>query len=192
MQSIVLVILSAIFWSGTVQAKLLNRNILEVERQVYTQRDFEIYVIAKEGLFLRKGVAPTIVNAETWSSQLETYKNEMLINGLFNQEAQRLVSFLPNADMVRKSSEIIFQSIKRSSLLSDRYRVLKVTEPEVKSQIVVLLKVQAYLKSKANKVAQTDWLYRVDRDALWFKRIQKGMPFRFFEGANQHQRLSSL
>ena len=73
-------------------AGMLNRNLLEVDQQVYTQRDFEVYILVKEALFLKKGIPPSLVSSETWIRGLEIYKNEMLINGLFNQEAQRLNS----------------------------------------------------------------------------------------------------
>ena len=178
-----------LFFSATGHGQILNRSILDVDGFTYTQRDLEIYSLAKEALFWRKGVPAKVVNAETWVTQLEAYKNEMLINGLFNREAQRLTSFIPNGEMVNEALKVVWQSLKKSSALKSQFEFLKVTTGELKAQVILVLKVQAYLKSKSSKVGQKDWMYKVDTEAVWFERISRNMSYRLYSESQHYKKL---
>ena len=187
-----LIILSFFFLNSIAFSSVLNRNILDIDGHVYTQRDFELYLMAKEAVFYRPKVQPINLKADNWAVQLEAFKNEMLINGLFDRESQRLVNFIPNSDMVTATMKLVRRSLKRSRSLQGSGAKLKARNDELQTQVIILLKVQAYLKSKANKVERGAWRYQVDVETLWFSRIKKAIPFRFFEGAKLYQSIVSL
>lgn len=173
-------------------ARLINRNILDVDNYLYTQRDFEIYKFTKEALFYRSESKLGTLNAKNWTQELESFKNQMLINGLFNRESQRLLSFLPNGDMIAASSRLLRKSINRSEKLKKMRKSLKIVDEELEAQVIIILKVQAYLKSKANKVDREFWYYTVERESSWFRKISESIPYRYYEGAEKHLTLTSL
>lgn len=178
--------------SSSLHAEILNRNLLEVNYVSYSQRNFELYILAKEALFLRKDISPNLVSAGNWKNLLESYKNEMLIDGLFSREEHRLITFLPNGDMVDEAYRIFKKSLSRSKVLKNKYSQFKGSEEELKTQLIVLLKVQNYLKSKVIKNKRNNPFYSIDTNAPWFVELSKNSQYRFFDDASNYKKMQVL
>lgn len=188
------IIVSCIFLllSSSLFGKMIDRTLLEAGSKTYSQRNFEVYNFAMVSLFIKPGSSPSELISETnWKSQLEIYKDEMLLNTLFDQDSQRLVSLIPNSDMLNASWSLVTANIRKTDWLSRYKSQKKFTESEIRDQLTIVLKVQAYLRSKDRKRQKKGWRVAVDSDENWFKHLKNTIAYRFFEGAHEYRSLKS-
>lgn len=168
-------------------AGLKDRMILEVQKTSFTQREFEAYFYVKQ-LLLSKNANPFLVlDQENWVAELETFRNEMLVNVLLDTEAQRLSSFYPNKTMVEMAFKMIGDRRQEAVKAREIWRRLQFSESEVRQALARLLKIQSYLKSKVRLRSEDfeskQWGYQLDSNAAWFERIDESYRYRFYQGA---------
>lgn len=179
------------FLSSLAESNILNRNLLDVGKAIYTHRDFLIWNLATESLFMRNRSVLNLPNETNWNELTEDYLLHMIINHHINSDSDRNSSFFPSTSMITKSYQIAKGNIEKKPALRTLMKEQKVITKELRLQLAIVLKVQLFLKSKSFNNDKS-WKYEVDRSALWFERLMASTPFRFFDGANNFRSLTPL
>ncbi len=185
---VILFFLSLAVQSTEAMANLVNRNLLDVDKAIYTHRDFIIWSLATEALFFREHIDPQLPHSKNWDQLKNIYLSEMIINHHIDSDSDRYSSFIPNGSMVAEAYRIVKRNIDRNQKLKNIVTAQRIAVREIKLQLAIVLKVQRFLKNKSFSDSQKTWKYKVEKNALWFERLMGSTPYRFFDGANNYQK----
>jgi len=179
--------------SATANLALVDRQILEVEANSYTQRQFEIYFLVKQLLLSRNAKPDLALHQGNWEEQLQHYKSDILINQFMDQEAQRLSSLFPSKSMLETAYEMVQNRSHKVTAAQDFVNRLQIQDEEMKRALVEILKVQSYLKSRVRLLdagtENQNWGYELDEKALWFTRIEQSYRYRYFDNAREYREI---
>lgn len=169
---------------------IIDRQLLEVESNSYTQRHFEIYFLVRQLLLSRNSKPDLALRQENWERELQNFKNEMLINHFMDQETQRLSSLFPNKSMLETAFDMVQNRSQKVTAAQEISKRLQIHEDELRRALTQILKVQSYLKSRTRLLEVgadvENWGYELDDQSAWFTRIEQTFRYRFYDDAKQY------
>lgn len=166
---------------------LLDRLVLEVNKVSFTQRQFELYMALKS--ILEQGTAGQVelVTERNWSSQLQSFKNEMLVE----QEASRLSSVQPNRKMVEASKRMVDNKRQGDLIFSSFLHRVRANDTNIRRTLALVMRVKGFVisrqRQRTGRVAAKQRKGVLDKDADWFQDLERRVPYRIYEGARKWQ-----
>ena len=78
-------------WIDVSQAALVNRNVLDLDKKIYTQRDVLVWSFAHEGLFYKGAQRLAYQILIIGKSVLYAFRDEMIINHHIDTDSDRIL-----------------------------------------------------------------------------------------------------
>jgi len=187
-----LIIINMFFVSINVSAQetppgiLGDRVVMEVDHVPYTQRQLELYILFKDIL---RGQQPVRkADAENWFGLLEEFRTDMIVN----QEAIRLSSFQPSAQMLAKAKEIFSKRRSSDDSIMTSLQRLAVAPGTETDNFVLTLRVEAFRRGKQRQAAIQDGrnsttMVRTLRFSQWLMDLEERAVVRYFDGSMGYQ-----
>lgn len=196
------------------QAQLVDRLLVNINSQNYSQRQFELYMALETLLFTSSPRSSWRVSRENWNEKLEVYVNHMLVD--HNARALETFTARPNEVLIaqKKLAQIKDGSWQRfvdrlgfskSAVATERDRMIRVakfichrfrlSKGESQSGSTKKLRSQGSLASKQGRPAAMpscqdgQQLPGLSKDYRWFHRVVQETPFRVYDGARTYQPL---
>jgi len=172
--------------STTKSGVLGDRVIMEVDHVPYTQRQLELYLLFKDIL---RGAEPVRkADPENWYALLEEFRVDMIVN----QEAVRLSSFQPSAQMLAKAREIFSKRRSIDDRVMGSLQRLAVAPGTENSNFTLTLRVEAFRRGKQRQAAIQDGrnsstMVRTLRFSQWLKDLEARAVVRYFDGSISYQ-----
>lgn len=130
--------------------KTVNRMILKINNNAYTQREMETYLLVKA---LQKDKRSFLATAENWSESLKNYKEDMLIY----EEALKLrFNFGRDTDL-KETVEMIMAKVTKDKDLNPYAKRLLLIEEDYAKALSLYKNVEKYrpsLKENPSNLAQ--------------------------------------
>ena len=172
-------------------SSLINRNILQVGRSDYTQRDLEIYILTKNVI---TGGEDMLISERNWSKYLGVFQNDMLFYTVVNDESQFYGSFQPKLEYINERVAALKKRMKSYKAISAYIEKQGWTDRDFEKVIVQLEILKLYLTRK-NIVRENDFDFKKIEtylNAQWFKDAISVKVYRMYEGAQKYVELREV
>lgn len=170
---------------------LMDRLVVEVNSQPFTQRQVEIYLTMKRSLQAEAKGPVVLISADNWRAGLEEFLGDMLIE----QEAQRLNTFQASPAQIDVAEQFVDKRAAQDQGLSRFVQDKGVSRSRMRQALASVLRVKGFILSRqkidgggAKGGAGKDDMAPLD----WMVEIEQRIPYRFFEGARQWQVIKPL
>ena len=161
----------------------IDRLILEVNKQSYTQRQVILYVTTRRLLQENPKASDLQINQKNWTTVLSQFSDEMIIE----QEAQRLGSRQPNAEMVKTMKSKLLAQRRKWPIINKVYHRMAVTEQEMKKILASIIRVQSFLITRKKTPLKEDSPQnQTHAKNNWFDRLKQRTPSRYYEQARNY------
>ncbi len=139
-----------------VEAKsIVNRIVLQIRNQAYSQRELELYRAAKWSMRSPEPFVP--LSASNWSQELASFSRDML---LF-KEAWTTNRFQADESVINSNLEKIFQRVQSEPELSKLFQRLQGERVDLIELVAMEIQVENFQQSKK----RTDRFSNADNDA---------------------------
>jgi hypothetical protein len=180
--------------NGFCREELRDRLLLEVNKNGYSQRFFELYTAVKAALSPSSGSSsvkiPAEVTQDNWQTALADFNTDMLVE----QEARRLGGISIVKNLMTRAREIIAAKQKEDPKLAQLFVRLKVSDDLLKNTILSVLTVKLFLlRRQGGEVQMKDSETAVfseiplNKKAAWFVRVEQVTSYRLFDDATLYR-----
>ncbi len=176
---------------------LLDRLLVEVSGKSYSQKHLETYVLLRSiamGEPSRRGLP----SPETWVEAIEIFKDDMIVVTQLENDQGKNDSFLPDSKKISEAQKALSEAQSKDKEIDAFIRQRGLSDSDLLKVLMTVLRVEGYVRSRM-QLAQTKSnddqgpiFAKIDRDADWFKALQKSVAYRYYLGAKEYKPLASL
>lgn len=163
---------------------LVDRLILEIGVNSFTQRQLELYMTLKRTLQDQDPKEVVFINKENWTKSIFEYRDDMILI----QEANRLGHGRPSKKILDDAVKYILK-VRSVSVSFDTFiKKMGASSQEIKRVLASIFQVRIFSLSKNKaKNKHENKIKQLEKHKVWLKDIKSKYAFRFYEGAQYYK-----
>lgn len=167
----------------TLASTLVDRLVVEVNGEAFSQRDLEVYLLVKQVL---QGQPPETAKfvATNWKGILAEFTEDMLIR----QETDRLGSFQASVERFKTSLKQVQSAFKTQNFLRTETARLGIDNKSLVRSVTFVLRIMVYKENKERQFPRAS----KTSSPVWSGRLKERAFVRIYEDARRFKKIEPL
>ncbi len=171
---------------------LLDRLIVEINGKAYSQKQMEIYELLRT-IAMGEAAANGLPAANRWNAQLESFKNDMVVYTLLENDQQKLESYAPDPKRVLEAEHVLVTKQASDKELDQFIRQRQLSEADISRILTQIYRIEGFVKSRAqlsaSKTTDEAAFAQLDPNADWFLALARTTAYRYYNKAKEYRPL---
>lgn len=176
---------------------LVDRLIVEVSGKSYSQKQLEVYTLLRT-IAVGEPARSGLPSPELWATQVEKFKNEMVIVTQLENDQTQMESFLPDAGRVAAAAKALSEAQSKDKEVDAFIRQRALSDSDLNKVLTTIFRVEGYARSRQQltqtRISDDQGLSftNLDPSMEWFQTLLKSTAFRYYSLAKEYKALAPL